>query len=183
MVDNHPAPSGLKNLLIEAGLISCGRNSLPVFKALTDPYCQGQRQASLWRCSPPHPKTGLAEIVSTIFLLFSSIPGTFCLCFVTGLAGERGGGKRIGKKSFISISRAVFQLPKSRRAELMLTEPPLTGQHRGETCASISSPVPRGQSEPSRGVHRDQRGERKQFDQGALESGTWRNWSGGVFQL
>lgn len=34
MVDNNPPPSGLENLLIEAGLISCGRNSLPVFEAL-----------------------------------------------------------------------------------------------------------------------------------------------------
>lgn len=149
VADNHPAPSGLKNLLIEAGLFSCRRGSLPVFRALTAPYRKGQGQVSLWRCFLPHPKTGLAEIVSAIFLLFSSIPGTFHLHLVTGLAGERGGGKRTGKKSFISISKVAFQLPKSRRAELMLTEPPLTARRWGKTCASISSPVPCGQSEPS----------------------------------
>lgn len=38
--------------------------------------------------SPPHPRAGLAEILSAIFLLFSSIPGTSHLQLVTGLAGE-----------------------------------------------------------------------------------------------
>lgn len=103
MVDNHPAPSGLKNLLIEAGLFLGGE----ITSLFSELYWEGR--GSLRGCSTPHPEAGLAEILSAVFLLFSSIPGTSHLQLVTGLAGKRGRGKRMGKKSFISISKAKEQ--------------------------------------------------------------------------
>lgn len=136
MVQNHPAPSVLKNSLIEAGLVPVGEIT-SLFSGL---YCEGQ--GSLRRCSPPHPRAALAEMPSAILLLFLSIPGTSHLQLVIGLAGKRGRGKRMGKKSFISISKGVFH---SRGAGPELTMS-LTAPCQRETWASISSPVPPGQS-------------------------------------
>lgn len=85
ILDNHPAPSGLKNLLIEAGLISCGRNRKPCLQGFNYPLLQGSG------ADIPLEMTGLAEIISTIFLLFSSIPSPFHPYWLGG--GKRTGGK------------------------------------------------------------------------------------------
>lgn len=164
MADNHPAPSGLKYLRIEAGLISFRRNSCTVF--INYPLSQGAGAGIPLEMLPAHPKVGLAAILSPLFLHPWNFPSPPYY--------RLGRGKRTGMKSFISISKAF---PKSRRHR---TDDALTAPCQGQTGASISSPVPCRQS---RGVPGDQQGEGKQFDQGALESGTRRGCSGGVFQL
>lgn len=82
MVDNHPAPSGLKTLLIEAGLFPVAEMTF-LFSGL---YCEVRVPQEML---PASPWGWFTEILSAICLLFSSIPGTSHLQFVTGLAGKR----------------------------------------------------------------------------------------------
>lgn len=68
-------------------------------------------------------------------------------------------------------------------ADLKLTEWVLTAWHPGETCASISSPVPSGHREESRGVREDQHAKENNLIIGAPELEEQRAGPVGFFRL
>lgn len=88
------------------------------------------------------------------------------------MQGEQ--GEEEGNLSFPFL-KLHFWLLKDRRAELVFVEPPLTAGGWGETCASISSPVPRGHREPRGGDHGNG-GERENN----LIKGPWSQAHGGL---